>query len=414
MLKGNLVVGQSGGPTPVINASLAGVILEARQHAAITGIYGLVHGIEGALKEELIDLGQESTETVELLVRTPASALGSCRHKLSDPEYERILEVFRAHNVRHFVYIGGNDSMDTCHRVSELARSTGYEIQVMGVPKTIDNDLAVTDHCPGYGSAARFFALAARDTGRDLEAMATFDDVSILEAMGRNAGWLTAASALGKETEDEAPHLVYVPEIAFDEGRFLDDVDRIHRQLGRVFVVVCEGVQDAQGRPVGEHKLKDGDSDAFGHVLHTLTTGVAAYLSDLVNEKLAIQARFLRPVLIGRAMSGCVSETDRHEALRVGKEAVAQLAAGRSGLMVTLERVSEDPYTCGVGVAPLTEVANAEKLLPREFLNDDGNMVTQEFKDYALPLIDGPLPPLARLRGVRVPQRVMVLRKLVG
>jgi 6-phosphofructokinase 1 len=407
MLKGNLIVGQSGGPTPVINASLAGVLLEARRQADITGIYGLVHGIEGALKEELIDLGQESEESVELLINTPASALGSCRHKLVDSEYERILEVFRAHNVRHFAYIGGNDSMDTCHRISELAGSTGYEIQVMGVPKTIDNDLALTDHCPGYGSAARFFALAARDTGRDLEAMATFDDVSILEAMGRNAGWLTAASALGKETEDDAPHLVYVPEIDFSEDRFLDDVDRIHGRLGRVFVVVCEGIKDAQNRPVGAHTLKSGGSDAFGHVLHTLTIGVAAYLAELVNEKLHVRARFLRPVLIGRAMSACVSETDRQEALRVGKEAVAHLAAGRSGLMVTLERISEAPYVCKMGAAPLTEVANAEKLLPREYLNGAGNMVTQEFKQYAMPLIDGPLSPLARLQGVRVAQRVV-------
>lgn len=406
MLKGNLVVGQSGGPTPVINASLAGVILEAQGQAAITGVYGLVHGIEGALKEELIDLGQETGGTVERLVTTPASALGSCRHKLGEHDYERILEVFRAHNVRHFVYIGGNDSMDTCHRVSELAGSTGYEIQVMGVPKTIDNDLALTDHCPGYGSAARFFALAARDTGRDLESMATFDDVSILETMGRNAGWLTAASALGKEAEDEAPHLVYVPEIAFDEDRFIDDVDRIHGQLGRVFVVVCEGIRDTQGRPVGEQALRGGGSDAFGHVLHTLTTGVAAYLADLVRERLRVRARFLRPVLIGRAMSACVSETDRQEALRVGRAAVALLAAGRSGLMVTLERLSEEPYTCETGVAPLTEVANAEKLLPREFMDEAGTMITRAFTRYAMPLIDGPLPPVARLKGARVPRRV--------
>jgi 6-phosphofructokinase len=406
MLKGNLMVGQSGGPTPVINASLAGVILEAGRYPAITGIYGMVHGIEGALKEELINLGQESPETIDLLAQTPASALGSCRHKLGEGEYERILEVFQAHSVRHFVYIGGNDSMDTCQRISELAGATGYELQVMGVPKTIDNDLAGTDHCPGYGSAGRFFALAARDTGRDLEAMATFDDVTILEAMGRNAGWLTAASALGRETEDEAPHLVYVPEIPFENDRFLDDVKRIHGRLGRVFVVVCEGIKDSEGRPVGAHQLKAGGSDAFGHVLHTLTTGVAAYLADLVKEKLTIQARFLRPVLIGRAMSACVAETDRQEALRAGRDAVAHLAAGQNGLMVTLERVSEAPYVCGTGVVPLAEVANAEKLLPREFLNEAGNMVTQAFKDYAMPLVDGPLPPLARLKGVRLPQKV--------
>ena len=279
-LHGVLIIGQSGGPTPVINASLAGVIGAAQKHGCFTGIYGLVHGIEGALNEELLDLGKETGADLELLARTPASALGSCRHKLSEDDYERILDVFGAHDVRHFVYIGGNDSMDTCHRISELAAMSSYEMQVMGVPKTIDNDLALTDHCPGYGSAARFLALATRDTGRDLEAMATFDDVTILEAMGRNAGWLTAASVLGKESEDEAPHLVYVPEIPFDEERFLDDVTCVHGRLGRVFVVVSEGIQDADGQFIGQHKLSGG-SDAFGHVVHSLTTGVAAYLTDL-------------------------------------------------------------------------------------------------------------------------------------
>jgi len=417
-LRGVLVVGQSGGPTPVINASLAGVIGEAqvrgtREHDCFTGIYGLVHGIEGALKEELLDLGGETPENLDLLARTPASALGSCRHKLSKDDYERILAVFHAHEVRHFVYIGGNDSMDTCHRIAELSVSTGYEMQVMGVPKTIDNDLALTDHCPGYGSAARFLALATRDTGRDLEAMATFDDVIILEAMGRNTGWLTAASALGKETpggEEEAPHLVYVPEVPFDEECFLDDVARVHGQLGRVFVVVSEGIRDADGQSIGQHKLSGGGSDAFGHVVHSLTTGVAAYLTDVVRERLGLQARFLRPGLIGRAMSSCVAETDRREALQVGEEAVAHLAAGRSGYMVTLERISDAPYVCETGVAPLADVANAEKPLPREFVNDAGNMVTQAFWDYALPLIDGPLPRLSRLKGARVIQRVSQIR----
>ncbi|HIC89708.1 MAG TPA: 6-phosphofructokinase [Anaerolineae bacterium] len=402
--KGVLMVGQSGGPTPVINASLAGIIQEAKRHPEITHVYGLVHGIEGALKEELIDLDQESEETLRLLPWTPAAALGSCRHKLSEADYEHILSVFRAYNVRFFVYIGGNDSMDTCYRISELAAANHYELLVMGVPKTIDNDLAFTDHCPGYGSAARFLALATRDTGRDLEAMATFDDVTILEAMGRNAGWLTAASTLGKESEDEAPHLVYVPEVPFDEAHFLDDVARIHGRLGRVFVVVSEGIRDAQGQFIGQQAVRGGGSDAFGHVVHALTTGVAAYLTDVVRERLGLQARFLRPGLIGRAMSACVSETDRQEALRVGRDAVSHLAAGRSGFTVTLERVSNKPYACETGLARLSDVANAEKLLPREFVNEAGSMVTEAFREYALPLIDGPLPPLARLRGVRVPK----------
>jgi 6-phosphofructokinase 1 len=407
-LHGVLVVGQSGGPTPVINASLAGVIGEAQRHECFTGIYGLVHGIEGALKEELLNLGAETPENLDLLSRTPASALGSCRHKLSTADYARILAVFRAHNVRHFVYIGGNDSMDTCHRIWTLAADEGYDMQVMGVPKTIDNDLAHTDHCPGYGSAARFLALATRDTGRDLEAMATFDDVTILEAMGRNAGWLTVASVLGKTNEDEAPHLVYVPEVAFEEARFLDDVVRVHGRLGRVFVVVSEGIRDAEGQFVGQSAQRGDGSDAFGHVVHALTTGVAAYLTDLVREQLGLQARFLRPGLIGRALSACAGETDRLEALAAGREAVAHLVVGETGHMVTLERLSDEPYRWETGLAPLADVANAEHLLPRAYLNEAGTMVTGAFWRYALPLIDGPLPPLARLHGQRVGNEYVV------
>ncbi len=405
-LQGILVVGQSGGPTPVINASLAGVIGEAQKHDCFTGICGLVHGIEGALEEELLDLSSETPENLDLLARTPASALGSCRHKLSAADYDRILTIFRAHDVRHFVYIGGNDSMDTCHRISQLADDVGYEMQVVGVPKTIDNDLAFTDHCPGYGSAARFLALATRDTGRDLEAMATFDDVVILEAMGRNAGWLTAASVLGKEDEDEAPHLVYVPEVPFDEGRFLDDLSRVHSRLGRVFVVVSEGIRDAAGRLVGQRRPDEGGADAFGHIVHALTTGVAAYLTDFVRERLDLQARFLRPGLIGRASGACVAETDRQEALEVGRQSVAHLVAGGSGQMITLERISAEPYRCQTGLALLADVANAEKYLPGEFVNEAGNMLTEAFWKYALPLIDGPLPPLARLQGDRIPRKV--------
>jgi ATP-dependent phosphofructokinase / diphosphate-dependent phosphofructokinase len=406
-LRGTLVVGQSGGPTPVINASLAGVIGEAQQHDCFTGILGLVHGIEGALKEQLLDLAGETAANLDLLSHTPASALGSCRHKLSAADYGRILAVFRAHDVRHFVYIGGNDSMDTCHRIWALAHGEGYELQVMGVPKTIDNDLAYTDHSPGYGSAARFLALATRDTGRDLEAMATFDDVTILEAMGRNAGWLTAAAALGKTSEDEAPHLVYVPEVAFDEACFLEDVASIHGRLGRVFVVVSEGIRDAEGRFIGQQAQHGSSADAFGHRVHSLSTGVAAYLTALVHERLGLQARFLRPGLIGRSLSACVAETDRSEALAVGRQAVAHLAAGGSGHMVTLQRLSDEPYRGATGLAPLSAVANAEHVLPREYINEAGNMLTQAFWRYALPLIDGPLPPLARLQGNRVPIRII-------
>ena len=406
MLKGKLLIGQSGGPTPVINASLAGVILAAQAHREIDAIYGMVHGIQGVLKDELIDLNQESRQTIDHLLYTPASALGSCRHKIKDAEYERILEVCRAHDIRHFVYIGGNDSMDTCQHISGLARSSGYEMQVIGVPKTIDNDLAGTDHCPGYGSAARFIALAARDTGLDLEAMATFEDVVILEAMGRNAGWLAAASSLAKSSQEEAPHLVYVPELPFDEHVFLDAVARVHERLNRVFVVVCEGARYADRSFVGSHRMKE-TTDAFGHTLNTFTVGVAAYLADVVREKLHLRARFLRPVIIGRAMSACVSEVDRHEAFQVGQEAVRLLADNQTGLMVTLNRIATSPYLCEPGAIPLELVANAEKLMPREFMNEAGSLPGEKFRQYALPLIGEAWQPVARLQKHHLPPRTL-------
>jgi 6-phosphofructokinase 1 len=402
MLKGKLLIGQSGGPTPVINASLAGIILAAQVHAEIEDIYGMVHGIEGVLKDELIDLNQEARGDIQNLLYTPASALGSCRHKIKDSEYERILQVCKLHNIRHFVYIGGNDSMDTCMHISALAQSMSYELQVIGVPKTIDNDLVVTDHSPGYGSAARFMALAARDAGLDLEAMATFEDVSILEAMGRNAGWLAAASSLAKASDEDAPHLVYIPEQTFDENRFLDSVSKVHSRLQRVFVVVCEGVRDASGDFVGSSRMKE-TRDAFGHTLNTFTTGVAAYLAEIVNEKLGLRARFLRPVIIGRAMSACVSETDRQEAYQVGQEAVKQLASDQTGLMITLHRVSSAPYACETGIVPLKQVANAEKLLPQNFYDSNQNMPNENFKAYALPLVGEAWQPAIRLNKKRVP-----------
>jgi ATP-dependent phosphofructokinase / diphosphate-dependent phosphofructokinase len=405
MLKGNLAIGQSGGPTPVINASLAGVILESMDHPEIKSIYGLVHGIEGALKEEFIDLSQLSSQTLQLLVSTPASALGSCRHKVNDREYERILNVFQAHNIRYFVYIGGNDSMDTCLHIQRLASALGYEIQIMGVPKTIDNDLAHTDHSPGYGSAARFIALATRDTGLDLEAMATFDAVTILETMGRNAGWLTAASGISKEDEADAPHLIYVPEVPFDEMRFLDDVSDVHKRYHRVFVVVCEGIRDHNQEYIGQIQKSDVQ-DAFGHSLPTLTTGVASFLSMQVKEKLKLRSRFLRPVLIGRSFSACVSQIDRNEALEVGREAVKQLANGRSGYMVTLDRISNEPYKSCPGFVELSSVANSEKLLPLDYLSDSRTMISSSFKEYVKPLIGEPLAAITRLKNIRIEKKL--------
>lgn len=404
-LKGTLVVGQSGGPTAVINHSLLGVIQEAMKHEEIENIYGLVHGIEGALHEDMIDLKREKPSTLQGLLHTPSSALGSCRHDLMSQDLERVVKVFKTHNVRYFIYIGGGDSMDTAHKIEELAQDEEHEMRVMGVPKTVDNDLAITDHCPGYGSAARFIAMATMDTGKDLDAMSTFDDVTILEAMGRNSGWLTAASVLRKRSAEDAPHLVYVPERPFDEEQFLKDVKGMHDELDRVFVVVCEGVRDEKGEFVGTAAAPTR-TDAFGHKLTALTSGVGSYLSELVAERLGLQARFLRPGLIGRALMGCVSDIDQQEAYLVGKMAVIHAVRGKSGYMVTLVRESAPVYRCMAGLARLEEVAAVEKKLPDEYINERGDSITDGFREYALPLIGDPLPEHVRLEGFAVPKLV--------
>lgn len=403
-LRGALVVGQSGGPTAVINASLAGVAETALRQAEFDAVLGLWHGIEGALKEELVDLAQEDPRTLHGLVGTPSAALGSCRHKLGPAEYERILEVFRAHNVRYFAYIGGNDSMDTAYQVAKLAAETGYELRVMGVPKTIDNDLALTDHTPGFGSAARYVAISTMDVGRDLAAMETFEDVSILETMGRHAGWLAAASVLGKRDEVDPPHLVYLPEIPFSEAKFLEDVRRVHEAVGHVMVVVSEGIQDADGQLIAA-KVGRLQTDAFGHQTVALGLGVGVYLQDLVTRELGLKARVNRPGTLQRSGSISPSRVDLEEAYLVGRVAVEKMLDGESGFMVTLERLEGPGYRSTTGLARLEEVANAEKHMPPEFINEEGTLPTRAFVEYALPLVGDPLPEHVRLKKAMVAKR---------
>ncbi|GIL08818.1 MAG: pyrophosphate--fructose 6-phosphate 1-phosphotransferase [Chloroflexota bacterium] len=403
-MTGALAVAQSGGPSAVINASLAGVI-GAAQRAGFRRVLGLAHGLEGALSETLLDLTAETADNLALLAQTPGAALGSSRRRLAADDYARVLAVFRAHDIRAFAYIGGNGSMAVCAHIAAAAQAAGWPLRVGGVPKTIDNDLWGTDHAPGYGSAARFMALAARDTGRDLEAMATFDDLLILEALGRNAGWLAAAAALGRDADDDAPHLVYVPEIPFDAARFLDAAARVHSRLGYVFVVVGEGLRAADGAFVGQPASAE-PRDALGRVLHSVGAGASSYLAGLARARFGWQARALRPSLIGRALSACVSPVDRAEAEQVGAAAAQRLAAGESGFMVTLERAPGVPYRCATGALPLAACAGREKLLPPEYMDAEGSMVTPAFVDYALPLIGGALPPLARLRGPLAPRRL--------
>jgi 6-phosphofructokinase len=390
MPKGKLVVGQSGGPTQVINNSLVGVIEEALAHDEVTGVYGSLQGIRGVLDDRFVDLARESRETLALLRQTPGAALGTVRYKLKAEDYTRIVHVFRAHDVRFFCYIGGNDSMDTAHRVHLAALEAGYELCAIGVPKTVDNDLAYTDHCPGYGSAARFVALAVRDSGRDTESMGRSSPVKIVEIMGRNVGWLTAAAALGRQQEGDPPHLIYVPERPIDDESLVEDVDRIVRERDHCVIALSEGAVPDTGQE---------EVDAFGH---KMKGGAAEYVAGILQEQLELKVRLDKPNYLQRSFSSTISSVDAEEAYRVGRAAVRLAAAGQSDVMVTLERRRGEVYACDTGMAPLEAVANEERLLPEEYVNARGTDVTPAFIDYARPLIGATLPRVGRLRGYTV------------
>ena len=401
-LKGNLVVAQSGGPTAVINASLAGVVQQGLKYDdTITGVYGALHGILGVLNEELLDFGKEKSEMVDLLRRTPSSALGSCRHKLSPEDYERILEVFQAHDIRYFFYIGGNDSMDTAHRVGQLAADAGYEMRCMGVPKTIDNDLGYTDHTPGYGSVARWIASSVRDAGLDTEAIGAVDKVKVIEIMGRNAGWITAASALARDHVDAAPHLIYLPERPISMEKVFEDVQKVYDRIGHCVIAICEGAKGPDGEPLSASGSAI-DVDAFGH---KQMGGVADFLCKQIAANLGLKARFDKPGTIQRMSAALASRVDQKEAYAVGQMAVRHAVDGVSDKMVTLVRESNDPYKWSTGLADLELVANAEKLIPDEFIAEDANDVTAAFLEYARPLIGGPLPKYAYLEKSLLPRK---------
>jgi 6-phosphofructokinase 1 len=390
--KGNLVVGQSGGPTTVINNSLVGVIHEAMAQKAIGGIYGMLHGIAGVIHEQFVDLRQESAETLELLRNTPASALGTVRYKITDKDYERLLEVLIKFDVRYFFYIGGNDSMDTTNKIHKLAVDRGYELHAFGVPKTVDNDLAHTDHCPGYGSAARFVAAAVRNTGYDTRAMGDSGPIKFVEVMGRNAGWLTAAAVLAKDAPDGAPHLIYLPEHPVSEEQIVADVKRCMDAYGYCVAAISEGAKDSTGKEFG----KNGpvEKDAFGH---ERKGGGIDYLAALIKEELGITVRLDKPGYLQRSFGETMSSVDREEAYQAGRAAVRMALAGDSGKMVTFVRRPSGPYAIDMQTAPLGEIANVEHKLPKEYINAEGNGVTEAFVDYVRPLIGGPLAPYGRL-----------------
>ena len=385
-LIGNCLVAQSGGPTAVINASVAGVVSEALNHECIEEIYGGMNGVLGILKEELIDLAEESQQNIRGLRHTPASALGTCRFKLKrDQEYERIIEVFEAHNIRYFFYCGGNDSQDTADKISKLAQKKGYELRVIGVPKTIDNDLVTTDHCPGYGSVVKYLCSVVRESALDHEAMGQHDLVSIIEVMGRNAGWIAAGTTLAKSKDNpnDAPHLIYLPELPFSKDKFIEDVQNVLKKNRYCMVVVGEGLVDKDGNYVANSA---SGQDAFGH---QQLGGVGDFLASFVEQNLAVKARSCKLGIGQRAAAHCSSQTDNDEAFMAGQAAVRAALDGETDKMVILVRGEGDTYSCETGLAPLSEIANGVKEIPHDWISEDGVSMTAKFIKYAQPLISG-------------------------
>lgn len=385
-LKGAAVFGQSGGPTTVINASMAGAILAAWKSPAITNLYGMHNGILGLLQEKLYDLKKEGKPAIEALTRCPAAALGSCRYKVkTEADFERIVQILQAHQVRYFFYAGGNDSMDTADKVSKLAATKGYELRAMGVAKTIDNDLAFTDHTPGFGSVAKYNATMAMEAGRDTDAMYTADTCTVFETMGRNAGWIAAGAGMANRHPDDAPQLVYVPECPKTLDQIAEEVRAVHQRLGRVFVVASEGLKDPNGNYLAEDKGMFG-KDAFGHAQ---LSGISEVLKNVIEAKVGIKARICRPGTLQRNGMHFASAVDVKEAYTTGKLAVEWALKGDTGYMVAMKRKPGKKYAVEFVKAKLTEVANGERKLPREFMNAEGNHISQAFRDYCAPLMQG-------------------------
>ncbi|MBO5727411.1 MAG: 6-phosphofructokinase [Oscillospiraceae bacterium] len=405
-LTGACIIGQSGGPTSVINASAQGVIQTALREGCITRVLGAAHGIKGVLDDKLYDMGQEDMAELDLLQYTPSSALGSCRYKLADPDlddtdYKRILEIFQKYNVRYFFYNGGNDSMDTCNKISKYMQKMGYECRVMGVPKTIDNDLNGTDHCPGFGSAAKYIATSCAEVWQDAHVYDT-GTVTVIEIMGRHAGWLAGSSALASRIGC-GPDLVYLPEVDFDMDEFIASVREIYERTGKCMVAVSEGIHYADGRFVSE--AETSATDGFGHAQ---LGGLAAMLANEIKERIGAKVRGIELSLLQRCGSHLSSKTDLEEAFLAGKTAVEAAVAGQTDKMVAFECDRSNGYSCVPVLQPLDIVANIEKKVPRAWINDAGNGLTDAFIDFVLPLVQGEpdtprenaLPRFARLKKV--------------
>ncbi len=395
--RSNLIIGQSGGATAVINASLVGAVQAAIRDAHIDGIYGMLHGIEGLLKEDLIDLQRQPAHIWPRILNTPSAALGTCRYKLQEYDSERAIEILRRYDIHYLLYIGGNDSADTAHRLALAAQRMSYDLYTISVPKTIDNDLPFTDHCPGYGSAARFIALATMDSTMNTISIPWHYPIKVIETMGRDSGWLAASSALGKRDESDAPHIILIPEHRFKAERFLKQVEEVYRRLGYVIIVAAETIRDEQGQALGA--VGQVGQDAFQH---PLLNGAAQFLVELVKNHLNLRARFDKPGDLQRMASNSISRTDRDEAYLVGKTGVQALLDGESDKMVTLVRHMDPDYHCATGLVDLARVANLQRLMPDEYLDENKTMVTKAFYDHALPLIGDPLPHYVKLEKIRI------------
>lgn len=407
-LIGACVFAQSGGPTAVINASAAGVFAEALNNPCITKVYGAAHGIVGILEEDLFDIGQEDMAEIMLLKYTPSSALGSSRHKLKDfsndaREYYRILEVFRKYNIRYFYYNGGNDSMDTCNKISKFMESEGYECSIIGIPKTVDNDLYGTDHCPGYGSAAKYIATTMMELGLDTRVY-DIPTITIIEIMGRNSGWLTAASSLAGEL---GPDLIYLPEVPFSITKFLNDIHEVcERKNNKCVIAISEGLRTSEGQYVTD---ADHGKDTFGHIQ---LGGAAAYLEDLVRRELGVKTRAIEFSLMQRCAAHIASDTDIQESFEAGRAAVRYSTEGATDKMVAFEREYDEngAYIYKTKLVELAFAANAENQFPMDWITENGTGVSQKFFDYAMPLIQGTpasqmengLPKYAKLKKVKV------------
>lgn len=407
------MVAQSGGPTAVINSSIAGVISEAGRYECIEEIYGGMNGVYGILQENLIDIGEENTKSIQALKHTPGAALGTCRYKINfkknpeqaEKDMNRLFEVIEAHNIRYFFYAGGNDSQDTTNKVHLEAAKRGYDIRAIGVPKTIDNDLPHTDHTPGYGSVIKYNATTVMEVGADLRSQATDEgSCCIIEVMGRAAGWIAAGTVLAKEQENDPPHIILLPEIPFNETKFLVKAMDTVTKHGYCIVVVGEGLKDTEGNEIGADKTK---LDAFGH---PVLAGAAERLAEIVEPALNLKTRTVKLGYAQRAAAHYASQTDVDEAFACGEAAVRAAIEGQSGFMVKLVRESDEPYKWTTGLQPLEDIANQEALIPREWINEDGWLPNEKFEKYARPLIQGELhlptrgglPTFARLNKVAV------------